>query len=259
MSNLNLCCCVWALSGDDETVLNQLADLGLRQIDIQPGHFTKPESQRLIQQLGLTISCMAASFGIPQDTTLSSADKSAAKQAFDAIVKALERASDLGVDTSYIIPDLDKSEEALSRYGDAVIALAEHGAKLGTKLCIEHFPGRALPTIQGTLDFIHAIGHSNLYLLYDIGHAQMSQEAFPASIEAAGAKLGYFHLDDNDGVGDLHWALLDGVMTDATLRGGLDALPRIGYTGPTSLELHWELPNPLDALRRSIDLLHKVA
>ena len=30
--------------------------------------------------------------------------------------------------------------------------------------------------------------------------------------------LGYVHLDDNDGINDLHWSLLEGVMTDESLR-----------------------------------------
>ncbi|MEM7124943.1 MAG: sugar phosphate isomerase/epimerase family protein [Chloroflexota bacterium] len=255
---MNLSCCVWALSGDDEEILSQLTDLGFQQFDIQPKHFSQPQSRHYLQQENIRLGSMAASFAIPEDCTLSSADKSEADAAFAAVENALELASDLGIDTAYVVPDIDDSADAIQRYGEAVTALAERGSSLGTKLCIEHFPGRALPTIAETLDFIREIGHPNLYLLYDIGHAQISKEDIPASIEAAGPLLGYFHLDDNDGEGDLHWALLDGVMTESSLQSGLDALAHIGYNGPTSLELHWELPDPLDALRRSLEILQKL-
>lgn len=257
--NFNLSCCVWVLSGDDATVLSQLSDVGFCQIDIQPDHFSSPNSQRLIQQLELSVSCMAASFGIPQTCSLSSSDKSEARKALVAVESALERASNLNVSCAYVVPDMDGSEEALKRYGEAVERLAERGASLGTRLCIEHFPGRALATVKGTLEFIREVAHPNLYLLYDIGHAQISKEDIPASIEAADSLLGYFHLDDNDGVGDLHWSLLDGVMTESVLQEGLDALARTGYNGPISLELHPELPDPLGALRQSVDILHRLS
>ncbi len=59
------------------------------------------------------------------------------------------------------------------------------------------------------------------------------------------------HLDDNDGQGDLHLALYDGILTEPALRATFDALRRAGYSGRASLELHPDLPDPLDALRRS--------
>ena len=46
------------------------------------------------------------------------------------------------------------------------------------------------------------------------------------------------HLDDNDGVGDLHLALHDGVLTKESLRATFDALKQHGYSGRVSLELH---------------------
>ena len=42
----------------------------------------------------------------------------------------------------------------------------------------------------------------------------MSGEDPEAVIANAGDRLGYVHLDDNDGLSDLHWSLLEGVMTE---------------------------------------------
>ena len=75
---------------------------------------------------------------------------------------------------------------------------------------VEHFPGKALPTAAGTLEYLSRLNHPNLYLLLDTGHLQMSKEDPAAVIAAAGDRLGYVHLDDNDGEADLHWPLLDG-------------------------------------------------
>ena len=105
-------------------------------------------------------------------------------------------------------------------------------------LGFEHFPGTALPTIADTLAFLRNVAHPNLYLLLDIGHAQMSNEDVPTAVADAGALLGYVHLDDNDGEGDLHWALLDGVLTKESLRQTFSALDAHGYEGGISLELN---------------------
>ncbi|MCB8958748.1 MAG: TIM barrel protein [Ardenticatenales bacterium] len=141
------------------------------------------------------------------------------------------------------MPTFDADPAALARYGASLQQLATAAAAHGIKVCIEHFPGRALPTAAATLAFIKGLGHDNLYLLLDLGHLQMSGEDPAAVIQAAGNRLGYVHLDDNDGVGDLHWALLDGVMTEASLGAALAALREVGYGGPLSLELSPRLPD----------------
>jgi sugar phosphate isomerase/epimerase len=134
------------------------------------------------------------------------------------------------------------------------VHLADRADELGIKLCVEHFPGTALPTVATTLGLLRAISHPNLYLLFDIGHAQISKEDPAAAIQAAGAQLGYVHLDDNDGVGDLHLGLTDGVLTEGVLQAALAALVNIGYGGEVSLELNPELEDPLTALKKSREI-----
>ena len=75
-----------------------------------------------------------------------------------------------------VVPGPPVDEGTIYRYGDRYSALAEHAQDYGVKLCIEHFPGSAFPTVAATLDFIKAINHPNIYLLFDIGHAQMTNE-----------------------------------------------------------------------------------
>ena len=132
---------------------------------------------------------------------------------------------------------------------------AERAAANGVRLCVEHFPGTALPSAAATLDFIRAIDHPNLGLLFDIGHVQISGEDPASVIRQAGQRLAYVHLDDNDGQSDLHWALLDGVLTAETLRDTFRALADIGYSGPVSIELSPRLRDPFGALQRSRQLV----
>ena len=132
--------------------------------------------------------------------------------------------------------------------------IAEHAQSVDIKLCIEHFPGTAFPTVESTLDFIRDTGHPNLYLLFDIGNAQMADED-PAEVLAnVGDRLGYVHLDDNDGVNDLHLALTDGVQTPESLGDLFSVLDDVGYDGPVSLEIKNDVPDPLDAITRSFGI-----
>lgn len=256
---MELSCCIWALTGPEEEVITPIANAGFRCIDLQPFVFNPEDIQSRILHLNLYVSCIAASFGIPEGVALDSEDPSSTAQALAYTEKALEYGNNLGAKVAYLVPGADGSPEAHSRYARSFTTLADLASTLGLKLCIEHFPGSAFPTASATLNFIGGIDHPNLYLLLDIGHTQISNEDPAEVIASAGPKLGYVHLDDNDGQGDLHWALTDGVQTENSLRQTFEALEKIQYSGPVSLELSAKLTNPLDALIRSRELVLNLA
>jgi len=83
----------------------------------------------------------------------------------------------------------------------------------------------------------------------------MANEDPAAMVRLAGDRLGYVHLDDNDGEQDLHLGLYDGVMTADVLERMLVALDEMGYEGNMSLELKANIPDPLDALKRSREIV----
>ena len=243
-----LSCCAWALSGPEEKNLDQLAEFGFHHVDVRPQALRSPQARQCLADLGLTVPCVAIAF---PEVPLDCADAPVAAQAFSQLVSGLHHARDLGAATAYVVPGMDGSPAALERYARALERLAAQAQSLNLMLAIEHFPGRSLPTAAATLDFIEKIGHPNLYLLFDLGHAQISGEEPVALIHRAGARLGYVHLDDNDGRHDQHLGLLDGVLTEETLRRTWTALGEVKYQGPISLELHPQLPDPLADLRRS--------
>ena len=247
---MNLSFCAWALSGTACEVLGQAAGLGLEPVDLRPFVFVGEKGGKQLDSAGLQVRCVAASAAVHEDLALESADEAVVSAALRQLDIAFEYASALGAGTAYIVPGHEAVGD-LGRYAAALGEAAGLAQQRGLRLAVEHFPGRALPTVAGTLDFLAEIDHPNLYLLFDLGHAQMSNEDPVEAIEAAAPRLGYVHLDDNNGVDDFHLALLDGVLTRQTLRRTLSALPSVGYDGPVSLELNPELPDPADALRRS--------
>ncbi|MEM7346689.1 MAG: sugar phosphate isomerase/epimerase family protein [Chloroflexota bacterium] len=248
-------CCIWALSDPESDVLTHMADLGFTWIDLQPHTFSSAEAIAQMKALNLQVSCVGASFGIPQPASLDHEDETLRQEAVAHLLRALDFTKDMGADVVYVIPGMDDSEAALNRYAASLITAADQAAEIGIKVGIEHFPEKALPTASGTLAFLEKINHPNLYLLFDLGHIQISKEDPAAVIKEAGDRLAYVHLDDNDGEGDFHWSLLDGVMTKDTLKQTFNALDEIGYRGAISLELSPKLDNPLTALRDSQDIV----
>lgn len=252
---MNIACCIWALRLPELDLLRQVRELGFSWIDIQPKHLQTVESQLLAQELGLGVSCLGASFGLPKDASLDHTDaekrRAAARHVNDAIVNAAR----VGASIVYIVPGGDPHRDAMERFAESLMQLAAVAEAYDIKLAIEHFPGTALPTASETLEFIYRVGHTNLHLLVDTGHLQMSGEEPESVIENAGDRLAYVHVDDNDGIGDLHWSLLDGVMTEESLITTLRTLESIGYQGAISLELSPNLDQPDRALRASRDVL----
>lgn len=252
---MKIACCIWALSLPETELLREVRELGFGWIDIQPGHLRAMESRLLAQELGLHVSCVGASFGMPAGAMLDSEDRAARQASEKHVIDALEHAADIGADTAYLVPSKDPRGDALERYAESLSRLADVAGERGIKLAIEHFPGTALPTAADTLEFIFQTGHANLHLLIDTGHLQMSAEDPETTILNAGDRLAYVHFDDNDGISDLHWSLLDGVMTEESLAAAIAALDGIGYEGALSLELNPKLPKVKRALRNSRDIL----
>ncbi|MXX51516.1 MAG: sugar phosphate isomerase/epimerase [Chloroflexi bacterium] len=252
---MHIACCIWALSGAETDLLRHACELEFDWIDIQPAHLQTLEGRLLAQELGLRVSCLGATFGMPLNAALDSADPSTREAAIAHCRAAIEQAGAVSAQVAYVVPGQDSSAAGLARYSESLLQLAERAAQEGIKLALEHFPGKALPTAGETLAYIEALGHPNLYLLYDSGHILLTGEDPSEVITAAGARLGYVHFDDNDGMGDLHWSLLDGVMSEDALDDTIQALREIDYAGALSLELSPSLPQPERALQDSRDIL----
>lgn len=252
---MKLACCVWTLTVPENQILEHMNSLGFDWIDIQPHMLGEEPIRSQAKSLGLKVSCMGISFGMPEGASLDHPLEDKREQAIEYSLSAIQHASNVGADCVYVVPGMDDNSDALNHFAESLKILADTAGQAGLKLCIEHFPGRALPTAQSTLDFIRKIDHPHLYLLLDSGHIQMSNEDAQEVIYLAGEKLGYVHFDDNDGQNDLHWSLLDGVMTQESLQQLVDALKQINYAGAVSLELSPKLPSPLESLKKSREIL----
>ena len=144
---MSLAACIWALTCPQEIALTQLADAGFTHIDIRPSGLQTPDLQQRAKDLGLGISCMAASAEMPAGASLAGEDPQAAR---DHVCRAFEHAALLGATTAYLVPQGDDPDH----FAESMIPLADSAQNAGLKLAIEHFPGTFLPTVPSALHYM---------------------------------------------------------------------------------------------------------
>ncbi len=240
---------------DFEPAVRQAAALGFGHIDVV-GRAERPSAEReVIAEAGVLVACAAVGRGLADGITLDAAAVDSRRAAVEEMQRQIADAAALGATTCYVVSGLDASALGLRRFADSCVALAGYAAARMVRLCVEHIPGRALPTAAGTLAWLNDRDHDNLFLLVDTGHCLMTKEDAAEVARQAGPRLGYVHCDDNDGVGDLHWPLLTGRLTRDGLAALFTALREIRYGSPVSLELNPQNADPVAALREGKALL----
>ena len=234
---------------DFEPAVRQVRDLGFTHVDVV-GLAERPVSHLdALADTGLLVSCAAVGRGLPDGVTLDAADVGVRRQAVEHARAQIADAARLGATHCYVVPGHDASPVGLRQFADACAVLADFAAGRMVRLCVEHVPGRALPTVAAALEWLARVDHTNLFLLLDVGHCLISEEDPSQAVVQAGDRLGYVHLDDNDSVSDLHWPLLTGRLTGDTLEAFLLVLQLGGYDGGVALELNPKNADPVAALR----------
>jgi sugar phosphate isomerase/epimerase len=242
-----------------EPALRQARALGFAYADVVALAERPSAHLEALADSGLLVWCAAVGRDLPPGQTLDAADLGLRRAALEGMKRQVADAARLGAAVCYVVPGQDASPAGLERFTEACGLLADHAAERMMHLCVEHVPGRALPTAAATLQWLERADHDNLKLLLDVGHCLISDEDPTAAVVAAGRRLGYVHLDDNDSVSDLHWPLLTGRLTSDMLEAFLTALLLGGYPGCLALELSPDNPDPVRALREGKEIVKAMA
>jgi len=204
------------------------ADLGFTHVDVVALEERPAADLEALADAGVVVRCAAVGRGLADVCT---------PEAVGRMRRQIADAARLGATHAYVVSGTDGSPDGLARFAEACGLLADYAAGRMVRLCVEPIPGRALADAATTLEWLRRTAHPNLALLLDVGHCLLSGEDPAAVARAAGAWLGYVHLDDNDGMGDLHWPLLTGRLTPTHLTDLAAALGELRFSGGLSLEL----------------------
>jgi len=131
------------------------------------------------------------------------------------------------------------TDEEWSRSVEHVRRIAEYAAPAGVMLTeevVNRFELYLLNTLAQATRFVDEVGHPNCRIHLDTFHANIEEKHPGDAIRAAGSRIGYVHISENDrgvpGSGHVAW--------DATF----DALHAIGYDGWLTVESFGDaLPN----------------
>jgi sugar phosphate isomerase/epimerase len=244
---------------DFAAAVKQAADLGFTHVEVVAETDRPASHLEALADSGVVVACASLGRGLPQGHTLDAADAQVRRTTLRLLERQISDAARLGATVAYIVPGTQADETSLTYFAESCTLLADFAAGRMVRLCVEHVPGRALPTAAATLDFLERLGHPNLALLLDVGHCLISGEDMAAMVRRANQRLGHVHLDDNDGVGDLHWPLLTGRLTERHLRDLFAALRAANYLGAFSLELKPGKADPVAALRDSKKVVEQAA
>jgi sugar phosphate isomerase/epimerase len=221
------------------------ARLGFSHVDVVAVAERPAADLEALADAGVMVCCAALGRGLPDGAALDAADVGLRRVALDVVRAQVSDAARLGATAGYLVSPVEA--ERLVLFAEACALLADEAARRMVRLCVEHAPGRALATAAATLAWLTAT-YPGLGLLLDVGHCLISGEDVAAVVRSAGGRLGHVHLDDNDGVGDLHWPLLTGRLTAGDLAALAAALDEAGYRGGVALELSPHNAGPVEAL-----------
>ncbi len=243
---------------DFDAAVNEAKAIGFTHVDVV-GLVDRPHAHReALAESGLLVACGAIGRGLPEGHSLDALSPVTRRATVEEMKRQIADVALLGATHCYVVPEMDGSPMGLARFSEACLMLADFARQRMVRLCIEHCPGKALPSATSALELLEGLGNESIGLLLDVGHCLITREDPIEIVRRAGSRLGYVHLNDNDGVSDLHWPLLTGRLTEATLTATLSALHARGFDGGLALELQATNAEPGKALKEGKELVERL-
>jgi fructoselysine 3-epimerase len=253
--------------------ITQIAGAGYQGIDVWAGRphayrrdHSPAQLARLRQQIEanhLTVpSVLPAFFRYPH--SLSSPNQIIRQDSIDYVRQCADSAAALGAPVVLIVPTQalngQSHEDARQRLLDSVHTLAAYVQQYKLKLGVEpanRMVTNLVNTAGDALALIADLGTSNVGVVLDSGHINLSGESAQDEITKLGPALLQIHLNDNNGHHQQNAIPGEGTFDFAAL---LNFLAQSGYDGFLSLELGWEYTTaPAPAIREAAKRLRALA
>lgn len=186
----------------------------------------------------------------PDNVDISSANEDTRLQAVQYFLDLLSWASDLGANRICLHGDVGKTAGCgdLAKDWQLLVESSKTVMEKAEALHIEvvfevlnRYENHQIVTGEEALKLIDAVNSPNLLVLLDAYHMNI-EEADPIdALRKAGSKLGVYHVADSNrqAIGNGH----------SNIKGQIEALHEIGYTGPIIMEMVAEGPNPFTAVK----------
>jgi protein FrlC len=215
--------------------------------------------RRLLSDTDLAVaSFIPAQFRYP--TCLCSPNETIRRDSVAYICDSIETAAALGAPVASVCPGHSlfgqSREDAWGRLCESLDTICEHAAEWGLRIAIEpadKYETDLIATTAEAMKLVEELGHENLGVLLDNGHAHVVGEPADQAVRRLGDRLFHVHVDDNNGLRDQHLVPGDGDFDFASF---FAALREVGYDGYLAAELGWDYTlDPDSAARLTIQRL----
>ncbi len=250
-----------------ERSFRYLAIAGCEEIEVaaMPRYLPQRSTiRRSLKKKGMEVT--AVSLGVPfffsqSRLNLHSPKKTVRDSTIEYVHKGIDFASHIESGIIYAC-SMDRSPRAdregtIARLTESVLDCSDYARSAGVRFGLEPFPTGELPTVKETSAFVEGARSDNLGVLLDAGHAAISGESLKKAAHISRKTIMHVHLNNNDGVGDLHWPPQVGTLSPSDFEGLLLELNDQGYRGGISIEL--SRPRPVvETVNRSREFVEAV-
>lgn len=272
LKSLNFGINSWLFSGlVVEDILPRVASLGFGGLEISgfPLEFNSQRRFRIKSSLSnygikiITVSVGVAFANKSLGLDLCSGDKNVREKTIGYIKDCIDFAADLDAGIVYVCtvakPDvLFPVKKPWEWIIESLRICAEYAEEKNIQLALEPFPFGLINTVGVAVEVVNQVNSSNLGILIDTGHLNITGEDLAVSVEKARKFLVHVHINNNDGVHDLHYPPYYGTLKKDAFSLFVNALKQVNYRGYYSFEII-AAPDPFDAAAKSLRFLKDLA
>lgn len=252
---------IWKMAADE--AIDHLAGLGYRELEFMVNwpHLWPsalgPQARRRTRQALERNGARIISLAPPMlDLNLVSPAPEMRRYTIDHYIDVIRLAGEWDVPWVVVVPGkthplLPLPDHYRDRwFDDALVELERCAAAEGVEITLENVPNSFLPRAGDLMSRLARIGSDRIGITYDVANAVFFGEDPSQGLEEVASRLRFVHLSDTGTKTWAHATIGTGVVPVQDIGAALD---RIGFTGPTSLEII--SPEPDADIRKSHDML----
>ena len=239
--------CLWTFGDISVEEKCKLAkDVGVDGVEVQGNLTQDPEElANILSRYGLKVLSVT-----PDNVDISSENEDIRLEAVGYFLNLLDWASDLGAKRICLHGDVGKIAGSgdLAKDWELLVDSSRIVMKKAEALNIEvvfevlnRYENHQIITNREALKLLDSVNSPNLSILLDAYHMNIEEGDPIDALRKAGSKLGVYHVADSNrqAVGNGH----------SNIKGQVEALHEINYTGPIIMEMTAEGPNPFTAVK----------
>lgn len=226
-------------------LFSEYADNGITHMEISESNYDGFDYKTvgaLAKEFSVKLWSLHLPFAPFERFEISALDSSFRRSTLEQFSEIIEKGAEIGIDKFVVHPSgepiVDAERGERIKYSRETLSLlANICEKNASVLCVEDLPRTCLGHSSEEMLFLTA-EDSRLKICFDTNH--INTETPEEVICALGKKIITLHVSDFDFINERHWLPAEGKIN---WKNVLNALEKIGYSGPFLYEIGYKCPN----------------